>query len=315
MTGRIFEPIRENLKIFLVTAAAISIASVAAISIYPTRVAVKSSIRVATALSSNRWEALIPIDQISKLTSDLYLSKVLVNLASQGASDASLRQFQDLKVGSIGQSISLQNIVSAGDEDRFKKFQTLILDQIVLDQVGFSENARATIHLTVQSAIRIVENLTQRIDRAIRELKELDHRSKALQELVSASRSQIDEALKAVGYSKDMQALFARETDIREARDAVMNREVDQRRIDEERGRLNREISDLQQAREGQLKLKAASEQELLFVCDPSVLLEPSTIPINIGPRRLFLVIAAIIASLAAAYLIVIMIRRTRLPT
>ncbi len=130
MKSGFLKPVHRHERLFLFTWIGICTVLCLGVFLYPTQILVKSAIRVAPGVQVLTPAAQFPVEQFSKLVSDIYAPKALISLGQEGMSSSQLSQFDNYKVVLSGTVLVLQNLGTSATVAEFVKFQRLILDQI-----------------------------------------------------------------------------------------------------------------------------------------------------------------------------------------
>jgi hypothetical protein len=272
--------------------------------------AVKSSIEVGSALINERLEPLEPPELVARQISGIYLSAALLALAQKGASVSELNALQTLKAESIGRSVILSNVGEASLEELSKGLQQIIIDRVIKDRTAFVNAVRTGLDIKIGSARRTSTDLLDQSNALKAEIEETGLRAEAIRKQLDINRTELSSKYQRAAPIKNTDERVTIEAEIRELRDQISTEESLGKDVATERSRAIRDLAEIRRQIEDQTKIFANAERDKTLLNETRTTLPPSLIPLPLGPRRIFLLLAALAVSILLAFGTAVMFAR-----
>jgi len=277
---------------------------VLAVSLFMVRreYSVRSTIAVPATFADNKLKPLYQPDQMAKQVTSGYLFPALLELSQKGVLPSTLNTLERTKAEAAGLFVNLSSSVQESQQDDARRFQQLIVDQIIKERAVEVEALRKSVAAKVASANRASRDLVQQTRDFESQIQTLSASAEELKKQIGSRQSELTTAFKNTANSNSAEERAVKETVVRELREQIGSLLVLTRDTDTQRLGMARALVDIKRQNEEQLKAAADGERELETISDTRVLLPPSVIPVSIGPRRLSLLLAGFFLSLMAAF-------------
>src|SRR5215472_3337106 len=277
---------------------------VLAVSLFMVRreYSVRSTIAVPATFADNKLTPLYQPDQMAKQVTSGYLFPALLELSQKGVLPLTLNTLERTKAEAAGLFVNLSSSVQESQQDDARRFQQLIVDQIIKERAVEVEALRKSVAAKVASANRASRDLVQQTRDFESQIQTLSASAEELKKQIGSRQSEPTTAFKNTANSNSADERAVNETVVRELREQIGSLLVLTRDTDTQRLGMARALVDIKRQNEEQLKAAADGERELETISDTRVLLPPSVIPVSIGPRRLSLLLAGFFLSLMAAF-------------
>jgi len=277
---------------------------VLAVSLFMVRreYSVRSTIAVPATFADNKLTPLYQPDQMAKQVTSGYLFPALLELSQKGVLPSTLNTLERTKAEAAGLFVNLSSSVQESQQDDARRFQQLIVDQIIKERAVEVEALRKSVAAKVASANRASRDLVQQTRDFESQIQTLSASAEELKKQIGSRQSELTTAFKNTANSNSADERAVNETVVRELREQIGSLLVLTRDTDTQRLGMARALVDIKRQNEEQLKAAADGERELETISDTRVLLPPSVIPVSIGPRRLSLLLAGFFLSLMAAF-------------
>ncbi len=120
----------------------------------------------------------------------------------------------------------------------------------------------------------------------------------------------LGQAMSDLSSKNSLEQIALKEADIRETRALLVSQQSEWVRLRELRASLAKQAAEMRRDTEENRKIQANAEREMQLISNAKILLEPSPVPLPIGPRKIFLLLAALFVSLGGAYVATILAER-----
>jgi hypothetical protein len=264
--------------------------------------AVKSSIEIGSALVNDRLEPLEPPELVARQISLIYLPAALLALAQKGVSVSELDAIQNLKAEPVGRSVILYNIGEASLEELSKGLQQIIIDRVIKDRTAFVSAVRTGLDIKIDSARRTSADLLDQSKALVAEIEEAGLRAEAIRKQLDTNRTELSAKFQRAAPIKSTDERVTIEAEIRELRDQISTEESLGKDVATERSRAIRDLAEIRRYAEDQAKIIASAERDKAVLNETRTTLPPSLIPLPLGPRRIFVLLAALAVSILLAF-------------
>jgi predicted nucleic acid-binding Zn-ribbon protein len=268
----------------------------------PTRVAVRSSIEIGSAVINDKQEPFEPPEQVARRIPNVYGPSALLAMASRGISSSVLNALQNPSVESVGRAVVVISMIDPIAENAAKEFQQSIADTIIKDLAPRAQALRENIAAQLALATKASDSLEQQIKADTNEIERISALSDDLRGQLDNQRANLTALYQRTGTALQSGESTMVEAQIRELHEQISSQTTLIGNLTLERSHLTRELAAMRHQYEGQARAVADAQYERNSFVETHISLPPSLLPGPTASRRLSLLLVALAISVLAGF-------------